>query len=94
VAQRTVLDELVNLGSDADATVEARAAAEWGLRQIAGVIGSAAETPNPSVAAHRELAAADIERFLARRYEGGERTEGLPAPPGTPIGQRSSHPNR
>jgi hypothetical protein len=94
VAQRTVVDALVNLGSDPEATVEARAAAEWGLRRIVGAIDSSAGTSDPSVAAHQELAAADIERFLARRYEGGERSEGLPAPPGTPIGQSSSRPNR
>ncbi len=36
--------------------------------------------------AHVELAAADIERFLERRWQGMERTEALDAPQGTPIG--------
>lgn len=87
VAQREVVDGLIDLAADADASVEARAAAEWGLRSIATTAADLAGSgPSPSVAAHTQLAGADIERFLSRRYEGLDRTEALDAPPGTPIG--------
>jgi len=89
VAQRAVLDGLVDLAADPDATVEARAAAEWGLRGIAQAVGTAGSASSDSELAHRALAQSDIERFLMRRFEGGARTEPLPAPPGTPIGQRN-----
>jgi hypothetical protein len=87
VAQRAVLDELVGLASNEEATVESRAAAEWGLRSIAGALTSGGSEEDVSLVAHRSLASADIERFLMRRFEGGRRTDALPAPPGTPIGQ-------
>ncbi|MBI4546199.1 MAG: zinc-dependent metalloprotease [Gemmatimonadetes bacterium] len=86
--QRAVLDALIELAADAGAAVESRAAAEWGLRRIAAALRSA-RPGSPQEAAHRQLAAADIERFLDRRYEGGRRTEPLRPPPGTPIGGRA-----
>jgi hypothetical protein len=86
VVQRELLDRLIGLAADANATVEARAAAEWGLTRIGETAAERAEDPEPSVAAHARLAAADVHRFLDRRYEGGERTDALNPPPGTPIG--------
>jgi hypothetical protein len=88
VVQRELLDRLIDLAADADATVETRAAAEWGLMRIGGMAAERLEDPEPSVTAHARLAAADVHRFLERRFEGGERTDALDAPPGTPIGGR------
>lgn len=85
VAQRVVLDRLIALAGDPQATVEVRAAAEWRLLELAEALemtapGDAAER------AHRALAARDIRRFIERRDEATERSKPLPTPPGTPIG--------
>ncbi|MEQ8329844.1 MAG: zinc-dependent metalloprotease [Longimicrobiales bacterium] len=88
VVQRALVDELIDLAADAEATVEARAAAEWGLRQIGARAATDAETAQGPVLAHLQLAASDARRFLERLYEGGERTDALAPPPGTPIGNR------
>ncbi|MDX1647994.1 MAG: zinc-dependent metalloprotease [Longimicrobiales bacterium] len=88
VAQRELVDGLIDLAADADASVEARAAAEWGLRSIRTAAVTTVEAPgsSASMVSHAQLAAADIQRFLQRRHEGLERTEALEPPPGTPIG--------
>ena len=88
VPQRALVDGLIDLAADDGATVEARAAAEWGLRRVAALAGERALSAEPSEEAHLELAAADIRRFLERRFEGGARTDPLAPPPGTPIGGR------
>jgi hypothetical protein len=85
VSQRAVLDGLIGLASDARATAEVRAAAEWQLREIASRLmgksqGDAAEQ------AHRALAAGDIERFLERRNAPTAPPPAPATPPGTPIG--------
>jgi hypothetical protein len=86
VPQRELVDGLVDLASDENATVEARAAAEWGLRQIRERADAGARGADASTLAHLQLAASDIERFMERRFEGGRRTDALAPPPGTPIG--------
>jgi len=88
VPQRELVDVLIDVGASASATVESRAAAEWGLRRIASLAAEAGveAEANPSALAHAELVTADIHRFLDRRYDGGERTDALSPPPGTPIG--------
>ena len=91
VPQRELVDVLIDLAASTTATVESRAAAEWGLRRIADRAAADAELAGDNdaeTAAHGQLVAADIERFLARRFEGGERTDALAAPSGTPIGSR------
>ena len=87
VAERAILDELIALAGNADATVESRAAAEWGLRRISVRLNGAPPT-NRESAAHRALAAADVQRFLERRDAGTGRSKPVAAPPGQPIGQR------
>ena len=81
-------DELVRLAADEEATVEARAGAEWGLGRIAVAI-EARRPGSPQEEAHDALAAADITRFLERRDAGTERSQTLTAPRGTPIGGRA-----
>jgi len=87
VAERAVVDELMHLAADSAATIESQAAAVWGLRRIAQRIRG----PMPAsteVAAHRTLAASDIEQFLTDRRRGtSPRGRMIPTPPGTPIGQ-------
>jgi hypothetical protein len=86
VVQRVVVDELIELAGDPNATPESRAGAEWGLRRIARILGR----PTPAGAetqAHRQLAAADIDRFLSRR-DAPTASPRAPEPPvGVPIGE-------
>jgi hypothetical protein len=84
VSQRVVVDELIRLAGDTAATPETRAGAEWGLRRVARLLHRRSKLASED-AAHRALAAADIDRFLNRR-EMPTPSEPVPAPPGTPIG--------
>ncbi|MGH7477537.1 MAG: zinc-dependent metalloprotease [Longimicrobiales bacterium] len=78
VVQRVVVDELLDLAAHDDATAEARAAAEWGLRRA---LARAEQPPrDASDAAHRQHVAADITRFLDRGWLAVERSEPLRAP--------------
>ncbi len=91
VPQRELVDQLIGLASSTSATVESRAAAEWGLRRIAeraSSVVSAAGAGDPPASAHAQLVLADIQRFVDRRFDGGERTDALAPPSGTPIGSR------
>jgi len=93
VVQRVVVDELIELAHRGNATPEVRAAAEWGLRRIARQLAA----PPPGrvtgeALAHRQLAAADIDRFLSRRDAPTAQPQPLAAPPGTPIGQEPPSP--
>jgi hypothetical protein len=84
--QRVVMDELIRLAANADATVESRAAAEWGLRRIAARLGERAAGPAAGPGeAHRMLAAADIQRFLERRALPTSLSDPLPVPPNMPL---------
>jgi hypothetical protein len=82
--QRVALDELIRLAANPDATVESRAAAEWGLRRIAGRLGEGGPGTGPG-AAHRMLASADIQRFLERRAMPTGLSDPLPIPPNMPL---------
>ncbi|HEY6107389.1 MAG TPA: zinc-dependent metalloprotease, partial [Gemmatimonadales bacterium] len=88
VTQRVVVDQLRRLAGDPDATAETRAAAEWGLRRIARTLASTPAVADAEMQAHRELAAADIERYLSRRDEPTKAPVSPPAPPLAPIGER------
>jgi hypothetical protein len=87
VGERAVLDELLALAGNSDATVESRAAAEWGLRRIAAMLKGAPPS-NSESAAHRALAAADVDRFLNRRDAATARSTPVTTPPGAPIGSK------
>jgi hypothetical protein len=87
VTQRVVVDELIDLAGDKNATVQARAGAEWGLRRIQRLLQQpAGRTTSADAQAHRALALADVQRFLERREGPAPKSEPLPAPPGPPIG--------
>jgi len=85
VVQRVVVDELIDLARTGSSP-EVRAGAEWGLRRIARQVAAPSRVTGEALA-HRQLAAADIERFLSRRDAPTTRREPLAPPPGTPIGQ-------
>ncbi|MBI3081369.1 MAG: zinc-dependent metalloprotease, partial [Gemmatimonadetes bacterium] len=82
--QRVVVDELIRLAANQEASPEARAGAEWGLRRIAVRVGTRQATASPGEA-HRTLAAADIERFLERRALPTSLYAPLPVPPNMPL---------
>jgi len=86
VVQRVVVDELIELARRGEATPDVRGAAEWGLRRIARQLAAPSRITGDALA-HRQLAAADIDRFLNRRDTPTARPQPLAAPPGAPIGQ-------
>ncbi len=96
VVQNVVVDELLALAANGDATTEARAAAEWGLRRAharaTSVASDAGATDDPNAAtpvAHAERVVSTIDRFFERAWAPGQRTE-APGGPGwardRPIG--------
>ncbi|HEY3280491.1 MAG TPA: zinc-dependent metalloprotease [Gemmatimonadales bacterium] len=87
VVERVVVDELMELARRPEATPEVRAAAEWGLRRIGRQLAAPSRAVG-DLAAHRQLAAADIDRFLSRRDAPTAPPQPLAAPPGAPIGER------
>ncbi len=78
VVQRVVVDGLLDLAADERATVEARAAAEWGLRRA--LERARAPAGSPTTAAHRQHVATDIGRFLERGWTAAIRSEALDGP--------------
>jgi hypothetical protein len=85
VVQRVVVDELIDLAANEEATVEVRAAAEWGLHRISEVIGNRTALL-PADEAHQTLVREEIRRFMNRHFDTTKRSEPQPSPPGTPIG--------
>ena len=86
VAQNVVVDELLALAANEDATTEARAAAEWGLRRAqsraasASNTGDAADPTAATVVAHAGRVVRTIDRYFERPWAAGERTEAPPGP--------------
>jgi hypothetical protein len=66
VAERAVLDQLIELARNERASPEARAGAEWGLRRVASLMKARTSTIRAEVA-HRTSEIADIDRFLEDR---------------------------
>ena len=85
VVQRVVVDELIDLAANQEATVEVRAAAEWGLHRIADVIRTRTAFL-PAEESHQTLIREEIRRFMNREFDAAKRSESLQPPPGTPIG--------
>ena len=89
VVQRVVLDGLIQLAADKEATVEVRAVAEWALADLLDDIKQQ-EHPNPLGEAMRQLAERDIQRFLTRPDAVTQRSRPDRPPPGSPIGQNEN----
>jgi hypothetical protein len=85
VAQRAVLDALLDLAAHAEAAPEVRAQAVARLARLRSELrlrkGGDAESE-----AHLRLAERDVQEFLERPELRKERRDPLPAPPGRPIG--------
>jgi len=97
VVQNVVVDELLALAANEDATTEARAAAEWGLRRAHGraaaAVSEVGRTDAPDAAtlvAHAERVASTIDRFFEWPWTTGERTE-APQGPGWARDQPEGH---
>ncbi len=82
VVRNVVVDELLALAANENATTEARAAAEWGLRRaharagaLASEAGSGDEANAATQVAHAARVVSAIDRFFERPWEAGERTE-------------------
>jgi hypothetical protein len=79
--QDVVVERLMDLAADGDASPQVRAQAAAGLRRIKTITGTIAT-------AHAAAARDDITRFLARPSEPYKKTAPLPVPAGEPIGGR------
>ena len=86
VAQRAVLDGLLELAADPNATVEVRAIAAAALEEIDEELADQ-EAPGEVGEAMRVQARNDIERFRNRPGEIHQPSKAAPSPPGSPIGQ-------
>ncbi len=87
VVQNVVVDELLALGANENATTEARAAAEWGLRRaqaragaLASEAGAGDEANAATQMAHAARVVGAIDRFFERPWAAGERTEAPQGP--------------
>ena len=87
VVQNVVVDELLALAADGNATTEARAAAEWGLRRararagdLASEAGPGEEANGATQFAHAARVVSAIDRFFERPWAAGERTEAPQGP--------------
>ncbi len=85
--QRTVVEGLMQLASSAPMP-QVRAMAAFELSQLVGraTSGAAARGSDEAQRAHQFLLAADIQRFLEREWDPGQRVAPLDTPPGSPIG--------
>ncbi|MEW5930971.1 MAG: zinc-dependent metalloprotease [Gemmatimonadota bacterium] len=84
-AQRAVLDRLIALAGDPQATAQVRASAELQLADLARRL-EGRRAPDAAQRAHETAAARDARRFLERGAEPTPPSRPLPLPPGTPIG--------
>ncbi|MGE5278000.1 MAG: zinc-dependent metalloprotease [Acidobacteriota bacterium] len=87
VAQREVLDAMMDLAARPDASPEARAAVFARLTRLRGEI-SARRSGDPAAEAHLRLAERDLSEFLQKPETRKPRTRRLETPPGRPIGFR------
>lgn len=79
--QGVVVQRLMDLAADTQASPQVRAQATAGLRRIKAMTASTAT-------AHAAATRDDITRFLSRPAETYKKTEPPPTPPGEPIGGR------
>jgi hypothetical protein len=79
--QQVVVQRLMDLAADAQASPLVRAQASAGLRRIKTMTASMAT-------AYAAAAREDITRFLSRPADAYKKTDPLPVPAGEPIGGR------
>jgi len=86
VAQRTVLDALLDLAAKPEATPEARSVVHARLVRLRGEL-KARHSSDPSAEAHLRLAERDLTEFLDQPETRKTRPPRPTAPPGRPIGE-------
>jgi Met-zincin/Domain of unknown function (DUF5117) len=86
--ENIVLDHLLGLAADKQASGEARAIARAKAVELKGWLGTQAPAPDSDWTAHRAAGEAEIERFLRDPEKFAPAPE-LPTPPGQPIGDDS-----
>jgi len=87
VVQRVLVNQLMQL-SAATQMSQVRAIAVAKLRRVRSIVSASSATSTGSEIAHRELLAADIQRFLERPGDAPTRLLNVPPlPPGAPIGE-------
>lgn len=86
IVQQVWADELMALAADTDAAPAVRARVNLHLRGMRDWLEGAERSGDSEELAHREYVLFQIDRYLAREYRPGERSEELTVPPGSPIG--------
>ena len=87
VGQRVVLDELIGLAGDSGAAGDVRALATRCLQQLQKQLKKEKKSRRDRLRhAHRQLAIAQIDRFLNRPHRTAVPAQQPAAPPGSPIG--------
>jgi hypothetical protein len=79
VVQRVVVDELIGLAANDNATVESRVAAEWGLMRAAGLVAGD-QGQESTVAAHSAGITTAIQRYMDREWSAEDGSRPLPGP--------------
>ena len=87
--QHVVVQQLMELAANREASSQVRAVAAQGLRQLANRLKTAPAGAGPMTIAFRSATRGDIERFLHRPAAVYQPTAPLPTPPGDPIGASS-----
>ena len=86
VVERSALDHLIELAQNDRAASGVRAVATAKIKEWAEGLANPRRGERYTDAAHRDLALADIHRFLTRPSPEAKSGDRLPAPPGSPIG--------
>jgi hypothetical protein len=84
--QRVVVDRLMDLAANADASPDVRAIATDALRTLSASLKASPAGSARAEAAHRRAVRDDIDRFLSRPAAPQQQTNPLPVPQGEPIG--------
>jgi hypothetical protein len=85
-AQRALVDALLDLAADVDATARVRGSVESTLRQLRHDLDR--KSGDPAQRAHEALLVADLDRHFGRGLEAEATAGAEPLPPGSPIGGR------
>jgi hypothetical protein len=84
--ESVVLNKLIDLAGQREASTDVRAAASASLERLAELIADRVEPGDAPERAHHRLALDEITRFLDRPHRPAEDPRSLSPPPGSPIG--------
>jgi hypothetical protein len=88
VTRREVLDAMMMLGGNANATPDVRAVVLQRISRLADQLQGKADAADPVATAVYAQTRDDIRRFLANPTANAPKSSALPQPPGAPIGMR------